>query len=256
MNYFIALALLALLFSCGEKSLTKGNSLSEPGYLLEKSKNNNTSNADQDLLANLAENSKRSVTLKGHRLNVFVEGKRIEVMELPKIIGTSLKLTSFHRAAVTTTVDKLRDECRSMNYKSQKYHFITGIRGAIFINPFTSFDVKLALSRQSVPFLPGKLPGAFDATGAHPEIIASYLTKPELASLKAWFDAYLKFDKKAFDFEIWDDLDDLTPPRVPILELSRLICGILLQEARMDFVLSTDDGRTLRVKVDNVSFDH
>jgi len=193
-----------------------------------------------------------SLESDGYPLDITVSESEITIVSLPPLFKVPLQMRTFQRVSVINDTDALKDTCIDMRYRTQKFQAMTGIKAKALINPFATDLIGSSLAMRGFSFERHDLKGSFDAVSITTEIIAPFLNEDEIQRLKLWFLDQLKIGKKRLNFIIAGSLDFDKPEL--IMELARLICGILEQEAHIDFILKDKDNHTLTARMDEIKF--
>lgn len=203
---------------------------------------------------NLGEQSKKTtIEIAGFFLDIIYDAT-IKKIELPQAIQVPLKIRNFERMLSIYGLERLREICVDMNYRSQRMQVITKIRGSIRINPFTNRAILEEFRRRVPNHGDDSVPGSMLPITTRVNIEAPFFNDRELLKLQSKFESILNSSRESLDFDWLGDLSRLEneDQDEPIMELGRLICGILGGEANITFVLTDSDGRVLTVKVDKV----
>jgi hypothetical protein len=185
-------------------------------------------------------------------LDLIVTDSEIQLVSLPSLFKVPLEMRTFQRLSVIFDIDELRSACSDMNFRKQKFQSITGITARALVNPYDSSVIAMALERRGFSLTTHELKGYFDAVSVTPEITAPFLNGEEIEQLKLWFVDQFDGYQRQFGFSIAGSLNVDKPEF--IMTLSRLICGIVHQEAYIDFVLKDERGKILTVRIDEAKF--
>jgi hypothetical protein len=198
------------------------------------------------------------IEVSGYSLNIAFDDSKITWVELPQTIYGTLQIRLFERMLTIYSLERLREICVEMNYRQQRTQVITRINGAIHLNPFTEKSIRNAFSRKMLRSNVESVPGSMVPANIRLEIAAPFLQEQELAKLQSRLNHELHSNEEYLAFDLHGDLNHLENPSLlePIMEFSRLICGILNNEASLSFILTDQDGRVLTTKVDKVEFSH
>lgn len=252
MKYLYTVGVLIFMIGCGEHG--KDSVANTPTRNDGSSVANIQSPSLHLFPANSGEQSqKTTIEVAGFTLNVVYDAV-IKKVELPQSIQVPLKIRNFERMLMIYGLDRLREICVDMNYRNQRTQVITRIRGVIRVNPFTERAI-LEGFRQKLPNRgDDSAPGSMLPITTQVNIVAPFFNDHELLKLQSRFESDLNVINESLDFDWLGDLNRLENPNSdePIMELGRLICGILHGEASITFVLTDSDGRVLTTKVDRV----
>lgn len=249
MKIISALFVISLLFGCSKPpSNVTSESLTESSEKRESAPSNGRLDSTHD-----SEYARRTLQLSGHSFDVVFEDSKVKLVELPNEINETLKIRFFERMLAIYDVDRLKRVCGEMNYKNQKSQVLTRIRASLVLNPFSEEAIKHVVNREATVKPQPAIPGALKVISAETKVIAPYFDQQAIARLQQWFNEKLQAPLPSLDFEVFGNLE-MDMQTEPIMELGRLICGILEGQATLSFVLTDQEGRTLTTKIHKVEF--
>lgn len=193
-----------------------------------------------------------SIESEGRILDLIVTDSEIQVVSLPTLFKVALEMRAFQRLSVIFDIDELKSVCTEINFRTQKFHSISGIAARTLVNPYDSSVIAMALTKRGFSLKTHELKGYFDAVSVEPKITAPFLNADEIERLKLWFIDQFDGYQRQLGFSITGTLSFDKPEL--IMELARLICGIVHQEAHIDFVLKDEQNKILTVRMDEAKF--
>jgi len=216
----------------------------------------------------------KAIKIDGHLIDIEYDNRGIQKLTLPRSINSPLRMRYFDHFTTALNIDSLKKMCSQIDYKNDRHQYITLIAGKIKLNPFTELDLVQAYNRYQPPKLVLKVSHAFQPISIYSKIVSSYLADVEIIKLNKWLSEKFQPDNQYMEIKTHitlNALSDLLDKSIddwrhttlneeilklpePILEMGRLICGILNHEASITFVLTDKEGKTLNVVVDDVNF--
>lgn len=259
MRYFLSTVFVCFVTACGDSNLglqKPHDKRDTPPLLSTEPGNMAVGNGAKKDTVNEETEPLITLHIDGHAVIVSKQGEVLHVESVPEVITSRIKLSEFLKPLPIRNVVSLKQNCSNSRYKEIRHQSITGIVGWVGLNPFSDAKIRSALNTiQSVSFATTII-GAFKADRGFTRVEALYLTATEIDRIEKWFDGWFIMDHSLAQFQILalgDDLDHLIYP-VPIMEFGRLICGILDGEAKLSFVLTDQNGRTLTTIIDGIEF--
>jgi hypothetical protein len=235
------ITLLTLCFSCDDKMLNLNNI--SPQLPLKKELPGNTNHQEFS----------KTINLNGYDLTTIKRGNQISIEAIPDLIELPLQIRFFQRIALISNIESLKDACIEMDYLNRKYQSTTTIRAKAHINPFGTMGMSSVLINLGILSTTQDLVGGFDAKSVDPKIYASFLDDVEKSHLIEWLKSNVLHENRVLAFDVVGRLDNEMPSE-PIMELSRLICGILLKTAHLDFILQSENNKLLISRINRIEF--